>query len=316
MRKGLISVLVASLLVAILATIAVTPVSAKKPDGPPGQDKKNGGSDPYPEYIYLKDIDSGLTSPTGEYRWLDVANQAYSISYKNSYDYTQATVKVSFAPEGETLEGKITAQKLKPNFAYQVKLAGYPETDPDANERIGLAGRWWQEWWDGDEWEVGNLNTKCNTSPCPVYPEQNPNDLVYFSNIGDPDYRYSGYMAFDYFITDSKGNASLTFQVDSSYHVLWKTTQRGRTSSDGPIKQTTFRVNPKKSPAYSTRYPETSVSIFGEWERLPVGGIFLAPGSYDCEFFLTEESFHGDGGIYAGNWAAAMGAPISFTITD
>ena len=28
--------------------------------------------------IYLEDIDSGLTSPTGDYRWLDIANQSYS----------------------------------------------------------------------------------------------------------------------------------------------------------------------------------------------------------------------------------------------
>jgi len=27
--------------------------------------------------VHLKDIDSGLTSPAGNYRWLDVANQGY-----------------------------------------------------------------------------------------------------------------------------------------------------------------------------------------------------------------------------------------------
>jgi len=29
--------------------------------------------------IFLEDIDSGLTSPAGNYRWLDVANQVYSL---------------------------------------------------------------------------------------------------------------------------------------------------------------------------------------------------------------------------------------------
>ena len=72
----------------------------------------------------------------------------------------------------------------------------------------------------------------------------------------------------------------------------------------------------KSLPAYDVDYPTQTVSIFGEWERLPVGGIFLALGSYNCEFFLTEESFHAAGVPYAGNWAAAMGAPIEFQITE
>ncbi|MDP7384533.1 MAG: hypothetical protein QF593_00700, partial [Nitrospinota bacterium] len=31
---------------------------------------------------------------------------------------------------------------------------------------------------------------------------------------------------------------------------------------------------------------------------------------------LTEESFHGSGGGYAGNWAAAMGADMLFAIVE
>ena len=38
--------------------------------------------------VYLEDIDSGLTSPTGNYRWLDVADQAYSAAYQHDYNYT------------------------------------------------------------------------------------------------------------------------------------------------------------------------------------------------------------------------------------
>jgi len=297
-------------LITALFTVGVVgnPVNADKPDKPPGQEKKNGDND-YPTTIYLQDIDSHLTSPTGKFRWLDVANQSYSLSYINSYDYTHASVKVSYAPSGEALEGLLTANNMKPNFAYQVKLSGYPESYPIANENIGLAGRWWQEVWDGSKWTGGNLNSKGDgISP-------NPNDSIYYSMKDDPNYRYLGYMVFDYFITDSKGNASLKFRVDSSYHVLWKTSQRPATASDGTVKQITFSINPKKSAAYDTRYPRTTVSIFGEWERLPVGGIDLAPGYYNCDFFLTEESFHGSGGTYAGNWAAAMGAPIQFEIT-
>jgi hypothetical protein len=55
-------------------------------------------------------------------------------------------------------------------------------------------------------------------------------------------------------------------------------------------------------------------SIFGEWERLPVGGVFLLPGEYFCQLILTEESFHGSGGTFAGSWAGAMSATIEFGI--
>ncbi|RZB35924.1 MAG: hypothetical protein SRB2_02722 [Desulfobacteraceae bacterium Eth-SRB2] len=54
--------------------------------------------------IYLEDIDSGLTSPTGSYRRLDVANQAYSDTYRiNNYNYMQATVEIVYDAIGNTL---------------------------------------------------------------------------------------------------------------------------------------------------------------------------------------------------------------------
>jgi hypothetical protein len=261
---------------------------------------------------YLQDIDSGFTSPTGDYRWLDVANQAYSATYRNSYNYTQANVSVTYNTQGNTLYGTLDAINLKPNFAYQLKLVGTSGTI--ANERIGLAGRWWQEEWNGTAWTNGqNLNNKGNGS------SPNPNDIVYFSrcNITDPTsptglhYKFTGYLVFDYFITDEQGNATIPFVTGSCYHVLWKTTQRSHSSDDGPIKTTTF-VADTSSPAYDVNYSEQTVDIFGEWERLPMGNVHLSPGEYVAQLMLTEESFHGDGGQYAGNWAAAMGATIQF----
>ena len=269
--------------------------------------------------VSLEDIDSGLTSPTGNYRWLDVADQTYYDNYRSNYDYTKATVEVVYDAIGNTLHGTLNAANLKPNFAYQLKLAGNLDIDADANEHIGLAGRWWQEEWDGTQWTNGqNLNNKGDGS----FPS--PNDDTYSARRDIPDatsptglhYRYTGYLVFDYFITDEDGNASLEFETNSSFHVLWKTTQRTWTTSDGPIKTTTFDVDPLLSPAYDTDYEEATISIFGEWERLPVGGIFLQPGDYIAEIILTEESFHGSGGTFAGNWAAAMGAEISFNITQ
>ena len=211
----------------------------------------------------------------------------------------------------------MTAVNLKPNFAYQLKLAGNPDVDAGANEHIGLAGRWWQEQWNGSAWVNGqNLNNKGDGS------SPSPNDDLYFARRDIPEassptgllYKFTGYLVFDYFITDENGDAIVSFETNSSYHVLWKTSQRTWTASDGPIKTHTFDVDPATSPAYDTDYGESSVSIFGEWERLPVGGIFLQPGDYIAELILTEESFHGSGGTFAGNWAAAMGANIEFSV--
>ncbi len=266
--------------------------------------------------IYLQDIDSGLTSPSGNYRWLDVANQTYAETYRDNYNYTQATVDVTFEDVDTTLHGTLTATNLKPNFAYQLKLVGTPGTP--SNERIGLAGRWWQEEWNGTAWTNGhNLNNKGDGS------SPNPNDLVYFGrkDIEDPTsptgmkYKFTGYLVFDYFITDENGNAVLDFETNNCYHVLWKTSQRSHTSSDGPIKETTFDPDPSQ-PAYDYNYTEQTIEIFGEWERLPIGGVHLQPWHYYAQLILTEESFHGSGGQYAGNWAAAMGALIEFTIEE
>jgi len=267
--------------------------------------------------VSLEDINSETTTPPGNFRWLDVANQPYSDIFRNSYNYTQADVEVTYEIVGNSFQGTLTAVNLKPNFAYQLKLAGNPDIDTDSNERIGLAGRWWQEEWDGTEWTNGqNLNNKGDGS------SPSPNDITYFARRDIPDatsptglhYRYTGYLVFDYFITDEDGNATLEFETNSSFHVLWKTTQRAWTTLDGPIKTTTFGVNPLQSPAYDIDYEETTISIFGEWERLPVGGISLQPGDYIAEIILTEESFHRSGGTFAGYWAAAMSTDIDAII--
>lgn len=273
--------------------------------------------------VILQDIDSGLTSPAGVYRWLDVADQVYAEDYRNSYDYTQADVTVDYSVTGSVVGGTLAASNLKPNFAYQLKLVGSPGAT--GNEGIGLAGRWWQEQWNGSNWAGGqNLNSKGDGS------SPNPNDEVYFSRRDIPDatsptgkkYRYTGYLVFDYFITDENGDASLTFATDSSFHVLWKTSdsdgsgtgERVWLGSDGVVKAHTFEPT-TASAAYDSDYGRSTVSIFGEWERLPVGGLTLLPGTYDVQFLLTEESFHGSGvDAYDGGWAGAMAGSTEFVI--
>ncbi len=266
--------------------------------------------------VGLQDLDSGLATPAGHYRWMDVADQVYASDYQDNYNYTQATVTADFYSEAATMHGTLRATNLKPNFAYQFKLVGKPETDAAANERIGLTGRWWQETWDGNNWTDGqNLNDKGDGS------SPNPNDLTYYArrDIGDPtsptgrEYRYTGYLVFDYFITDENGDAVMEFEADDSYHVLWKTSQREPDVNDGPIEARTFDVTlPDPVGAYDTAYSERTAEVYGEWERLPPGDVTLPSGDYTADFILTEESFHGSG--LAGGWAAAMGAEVGFTI--
>lgn len=132
--------------------------------------------------VQLEDIDSGLTSPAGNYRWMDVADQLYGQDYRETYDYTKATVTVDFFNSAKALHGTLSASNLKPNFGYQFKLVGKPETDPTGNERVGLTGRWWQETWNGTRWASGrNLNNKGNGS------SPNPNDTAYYSRRDVPD---------------------------------------------------------------------------------------------------------------------------------
>ncbi len=261
--------------------------------------------------VVLEDLGS---SPS-QCRWLDVADQAYSAAYRGDYDYTQSVVAAAYTEHGPVLAGALSGSGLKPNFTYQMKLVGAAETASD--EQIGLTGRWWQEEWSGTQWTNGqNLNDKGDGS------SPNPNDLLYFArrdvaNASSPTgkhYRFTGYMVLGYFTTSELGEVDHAFWADSSYHVLWKTTQRARTVQDGPLETATFDPNPAIHPAYGVDYAEATVSIFGEWERLPVGGVKLPDGHYVCQLVLTEESFHGSGGTYAGNWAAAVGGSVEFTI--
>jgi lysophospholipase L1-like esterase len=261
--------------------------------------------------VDLGTIDPGLISSTGAYRWIDVAEQSYSAQYQSTYDYLNADVKVRYNYVGKTLAGELIAKNLKPNFAYQLELVGDPGTA--ANERLGLAGRWWQEEWDGNEWINGqNLDDKGDGS----FP--NPNDDTYFANKNNPNYRYTGHLSFDYFITNEAGNARLTFETDSSYHVLWRPSQRARTGDDGLLKTSVFDAD--SSSAYfdsgGDDYPNQTVSVYGEWERLPIGGVSPQLGDYSARIILTEESFPNSVDPLAGDWASALGADLQFKIIN
>jgi hypothetical protein len=109
------------------------------------------------EFFLTERFTPDLISPDASYRWMDVADQTYSSSYQNSYQYSQATANVSYTEVGKTLVGKLLVTNLKPNFAYQLKLVGTPGTAD--SELIGLAGRWWEEEWSERD-RCGNVKAR------------------------------------------------------------------------------------------------------------------------------------------------------------
>jgi hypothetical protein len=176
------------------------------------------------------------------------------------------------------------------------------------NEAIGLAGRWWREEWDSalEQWANGT-NSNDSDYYAKRYIEDESSPTIYH-------YKFTGYLLFDYFITGGNGETEpIDFLTDSSYHVLWKITQRTPDAADGPVKETTFDAD--SSLAYNDTgddYLEKTVGIYGEVERTPVGGVL--PNFVDpvlAQLILTEESFHGSGGALAGSWAGAMGGIVA-----
>lgn len=234
---------------------------------------------------------SNASAPASNYRWGDIAGNLYSDSFSTGFSYSNPTVTVSFDNSGSaTLSGTLTASGLKPNFAYQIKLEGKPTVDAWGNERIGYLGRWWSP-------VAGNVDDA-------YYQAHKSTEAIL------------GYLLFDFFITDGNGNATRTFRVDSSYHVLWNAAQPGAPlASAGPSQK---RAPEWTAAAYdsSTGFIGLTQTLFPEIQsgRPAPGKALLTTGSYNCALVITEESFHNN---YAGggSWAAAMrNDNLSFTV--
>jgi hypothetical protein len=223
---------------------------------------------------------------SGQY-WRDITGADYSPSFRNTYTYDDATVSLTYGiSEDRRFRGSLTGTGLKPNFCYQTKLSGKPEAewgadgDDWSNEALGYEGRWWR------------------SQP---EPPGNSNDAEYEANKDDPDYLFSGYLVYGFFVTDDNGDIDIpSFESGNSFHVIWKESQRPPEANDGPISYYTV--------------DSTTVGLYGEWEPtrdLP-GDMYLPLGSYNVSFHLTEESFHD----YPASWALAMTRDdIGFTIT-
>ncbi|NQT87493.1 hypothetical protein HQ560_12060 [bacterium] len=236
-----------------------------------------------------------LTSkPTPTFRWLDAVDQPYSAAFRETFSYAKSDVVVSHQTTAPVFTGAIEARGLKPNFAYQLKLVGmpaflWPEKGDDAsNRRIGELGRWWKPGKDG-----GNAYAY----------EQNDKSKM------------EGYLLFGYFVTDAEGSADVPLRTDSSFHVLWRTSQWPKGDTDStPTRHTV--VAKAGALGYDQDFAEAEFHLYAEqqYDRPPMGEALLAAGDYKCFLLLTEESFHAWEEEPGGDWAAAMAAIVEFTI--
>lgn len=233
-------------------------------------------------------------------RWADVAGNYYHADFIARYLTALGRedgprVRVRWEPRGRTFRGRIEARGLKPNFAYQVKLAGVFSRDPESAERIGFLGRW----------------------RLPVPEGQ--------TNFTDREYRgfapreqVESYLLFDFFVTDRHGNAVRDLELDGSAHVLWNRDRQHE--PDVPGHAVGFRVEADDPAIYARpKNRPTTEFLWAEREhrryRRKGQAIRLPPGTYRVDLVLTEESFHSrdrDGGF----WATVFRLPITFEIVE
>jgi hypothetical protein len=240
----------------------------------------------------------------GSFRFKDIGGQAFSSTFISNFSYSNASVTVTLSDTTDLfLSGKIKATGLKPNFAYQLKLASRstkaaqtPEElallDDVTNERLGRQGRWWRY------------------APNPG----NAKDADYDADKDKEGHIYGGYMIVGFFITDANGAIDTTFEGSNSLHVLWRNDQRPPSPNDGPLKTVTL-PDTSGNTAYDTTLAARTLDVYGEHEptRALPGKLAMPLGHYRCEFNLTEESFH-DGGLLGGQWATAMASQVEFNI--
>ena len=242
---------------------------------------------------------NGFEDPENE-RWCDVLGSYYNAEFIRKFSYADQTatgpkVWVQVKPKGVTLEGRLEAKGLKPNFAYQIKLSGDFQRDRAGFEAIGKQGRW----------RLPGTGTNYEDEDYEDYPEEKKHEV-------------EAYIFFDYFITDAKGNAVRNFYLDSSLHVLWKRSQYRTGIADDDMLELVVDAS---APAFYARPKEDLTKLWiwaeRETERYQAGAqvIRLPAQAYKASLALTEESFHSydyDGGW----WATIASVPIGFEVTQ
>ena len=260
--------------------------------------------------------------PKAAPRERDIANNIYSHTLE-PFPYSAAQVTLSYDREQRNayFSGHISARGLKPNFAYQLKLAGKPiggnrgtgratsfveasSSAPDAtplvqivndengaptpingddwsNQQLGYAGRWWDN---------------------SAAPSTNLNDAYFRRNtLYNTVY---GYIFMGVFVTDSQGNAEAEVSAARSYHITWQDGQRSATKD---VRAGTSLVQ-SAPPFYGYQRPiyPRKVALWYEYEKGRAHDVKLAPGVYHCRLLVTEEAFHTAGGLWGGVWKTVL----------
>lgn len=238
---------------------------------------------------------TGMDDPVNE-RWADVAGNFYCEDFVRSFSYEPVGTNtprmfVRVDSPAPTLRGRLELRGMKPNFAYQIKVRGRYEVDPEGFRRIGYAGRW--------RLPGGGTNFT-------------DRDFETAPNKAD----VTAYVLFDYVVTDQNGNAARDFAMDSSLHVLWNV---NRQDVQPPAREVTPFIVDASDPAVYVR-PKATLGIERIWaepEAARYGRgqktVRLPEGRYQAEIVLTEESWHTIGND-SGFWATVAGAHVDFTI--
>jgi len=299
---------IVALLIWVLARIACVVYVERKADEPSTNEARVIVSDRTETVMQPLDV-----APPQSERWRDITGVGYDGRFREAFSYEDTRrhrAEVRYDSEAQTLQGAVLARGLKPNFAYQLKLVGLEPLmgaraednalDPRvwSSWQLGRLGRWWCE---DCQWNVGDADLSAHV---------------------EDGHAVTGYLLFDWLVTDARGDAQHRFSLDSSLHVLWRVGQRDRASNDSPPRWYTIS---RPSEVYPPAAAEArqQVGIFGEWEpdRPRIGSARLAPGSYHVGMNLTEESFHDnmdeerelEGG---GFWAWVLQSELQFEVRE
>ena len=252
----------------------------------------------------------------------DIANTLYSETLE-PFAYAASNVTLSYARQQKNayFSGHISARGLKPNFAYQLKLAGKPvggnrgtgtqtshveatssasdaapvarivgdangeptpvNGDDWTNQQLGYAGRWWDD-------------TRA--------PSTNLNDAYFRNNY--PYHTIYGYIFMGVFVTDASGNAEADVSAAHSHHITW---QDGQSNAIKDVVAGTFNV--ASAPpfyGYNRLIFARKVRLWYEYENGRARNVKLAPGTYHCRLLITEEAFHTAGGLWGGVWQTVL----------
>jgi len=200
------------------------------------------------------------------------------------YHDQQVTLTYATHPDTPYFVGHLHARSLKPNFAYQIKLLGKPVSgergwgefgDDISNERLGKAGRWWED--------------------VAAPPGPNLDDAYYEVNYQNaaPGQKRTiyGYLYMGAFVTDEQGNADVDFSSRYSYHICWQDKQ---TKGQREVVAGDYTVQSTTAPYYGYGHPvePRQVKLWYEYQAGRSREVKLPPGTYNCRFLITEETFH------------------------